>query len=332
MVFYTYLNRTSRLAYLALMVPKYDVPRPVRYFTAICTSKDFGTLRTARMASSNTSPSLSASQGPRTGTLPLPKKPAPVPEFEEEPETDVPDPADDRFGDSQVDEMKPIRRSFHSWTDPNEEPEIFQPNHFTHDLYTGYLETFMREMKDNQQLFKAVVKQRRQDCGFQEPSRSSSLDRFWNRVGFTRWGLVWWWHGWHDPHSFCTFVPTAFSAAFSANPGWKVDGFAAEAWFFGNHIWHIPSICRWREGFFCTLHIFCTSFAHLLHAHLRTNAQCGFSTAHRIFHSIFRSKSSSVRDWLSAKRMAKTPPPFALQIYGFAISGQKMCFGEAQTP
>lgn len=58
----------------------------------------------------------------------------------------------------------------------------------------------------------------------------------------------------------------------------------------------------------------CTSFAHLLHAHLRTNAQCGFSTAHRIFHSIFRSKSSSVRDWLSAKRMAKTPPPFALQI------------------
>jgi hypothetical protein len=30
--------------------------------------------------------------------------------------------------------------------------------------------------------------------------------------------------------------------------------------------------------------------------------------------------------------MAKTPPPFALQIYGFAISGQKMCFGEAQTP
>lgn len=186
MVFYTYLNRTSRLAYLALMVPKYDVPRPVRYFTAICTSKDFGTLRTARMASSNTSPSLSASQGPRTGTLPLPKKPAPVPEFEEEPETDVPDPADDRFGDSQVDEMKPIRRSFHSWTDPKEEPEIFQPNHFTHDLYTGYLETFMREMKDNQQLFKAVVKQRRQDCGFQEPSRSSSLDRFWNRVGFTR--------------------------------------------------------------------------------------------------------------------------------------------------
>lgn len=187
MVFYTYLNRTSRLAYLALMVPKYDVPRPVRYFTAICTSKDFGTLRTARMASSNTSPSLSASQGPRTGTLPLPKKPAPVPEFEEEPEPDVPDPsADDWFGDSQVDEMKPIRRSFHSWTDPKEEPEIFQPNHFTHDLYTGYLETFMREMKDNQQLFKAVVKQRRQDCGFQEPSRSSSRSRFWNRVGYTR--------------------------------------------------------------------------------------------------------------------------------------------------
>jgi hypothetical protein len=30
--------------------------------------------------------------------------------------------------------------------------------------------------------------------------------------------------------------------------------------------------------------------------------------------------------------MAKTPPPFALQIYDFAISGQKMCFGEAQTP
>lgn len=32
------------------------------------------------------------------------------------------------------------------------------------------------------------------------------------------------------------------------------------------------------------------------------------------------------------KRMAETPPPFALQIYGFAISGQKMCCGEAQTP
>ena len=29
------------------MVPKYDVPCPVRYFTAICTSKDFGTLRAA---------------------------------------------------------------------------------------------------------------------------------------------------------------------------------------------------------------------------------------------------------------------------------------------
>merc|ERR1711879_512673 len=71
------------------------------------------------------------------------------------------------------------------------------------------------------------------------------------------------------------------------------------------------------------LHIFCTSFAHLLHAHLRTTAQCGFSTAYRIFHSIFRSKSSSVRDWLSAKRMAKTQRPFALHIYGFAISGQK---------
>ena len=88
---------------------------------------------------------------------------------------------------------------------------------------------------------------------------------------------------------------------------------------------------------FCTsfahlLHIFCTSFAHLLHAHLRTTAQCGFSTAYRIFHSIFRSKSSSVRDWLSAKRMAKTQRPFALHIYGFAISGQKMCCGEAQTP
>ena len=139
------------------------------------------------MASSNTSPSLSASQGPHTGSVPLPKKPAPVPEFEEEPEPDVPDPsADDWFGDSQVDEMKPIRRSFHSWTDPKEEPEIFQPNHFTHDLYTGYLETFMREVEDNQQLFKAVVKQRRQDCGFQEPSRSSSRSRFWNRVGYTR--------------------------------------------------------------------------------------------------------------------------------------------------
>ena len=164
----------------------YDVRRPVRYVTAICTSKDFGTLRTARMASSNTSPSLSASQGPHTGSVPLPKKPAPVPEFEEEPEPDVPDPsADDRFGDSQVDEMKPIRRSFHSWTDPKEEPEIFQPNHFTHGLYTGYLETFMREVEDNQQLFKAVVKQRRQDCGFQDPSRSSSRSRFWNRVGFT---------------------------------------------------------------------------------------------------------------------------------------------------
>ena len=187
MVFYAYLNRISRLAYLALMVRIYMmVVVPFAYFVAIGASKDFGTFP-ARMASSNTSPSLLATQvGPRIGSLPLPQKPDPVPEFEDDVQLDVPvDPSrSDPSANSlvELDEMKPIRRSFYSWTDPNEEPESFQPNRLTHELYTGYLETFMTEVKDNQQLFKAVMKQRRQDCGFEEPS---SLRRFWKMVGFT---------------------------------------------------------------------------------------------------------------------------------------------------
>jgi|Orb8nscriptome_3_FD_contig_91_1534654_length_906_multi_30_in_0_out_0_2 hypothetical protein len=50
----------------------------------------------------------------------------------------------------------------------------------------------------------------------------------------------------------------------------------------------------------------CTSFAHL-----RTTAQCGFSTAHRNFHSISRSKCSGLA---VRKQMAKTPPLFAQQV------------------
>ena len=158
------------------------------------------------MASSNTSPSLLATEmDPYISSFRLPHIPAPVPDFEDF-EADVPldvtvdessDPSAeaDGFGaNSQVtqvdlDEMKPIRRSFYSWTDPKEEPEIFQPNRFTHEIYTGYLEKFMSEVEDNQQLFKAVMKQRREDCGFEEPSRSSrssGLGRFWKKVGFTR--------------------------------------------------------------------------------------------------------------------------------------------------
>ena len=161
------------------------------------------------MASSNTSPSLSATEmDPYISSFRLPHIPAPVPDFEDF-EADVPldvpvdessDPSaeNDGFGaNSQVtqvdlDEMKPIRRSFCSWTDPKEAPESFQPNRFTHEIYTGYLEKFMSEVEDNQQLFKAIMKQRREDCGFEEPSRSSrssrssGLGRFWKKVGFTR--------------------------------------------------------------------------------------------------------------------------------------------------
>ena len=272
------------------------------------------------MASRNTSPSL---LGPRMGSLRLPQKPAPVPDFEDF-EADVPldvpvdessDPSaeNDGFGaNSQVtqvdlDEMKPIRRSFCSWTDPKEAPESFQPNRFTHEIYTGYLEKFMSEVEDNQQLFKAVMKQRREDCGFEEPSRSSrssrssGLGRFWKKVGFTRWGLVWW--TWTPFYTLARLFPWHFPIQ-DEGP-W----ICCQSWFLG--ITHDSFIFLQ----FADLKRSEEKDSAKIFAYLRITAQCGFSTPHRFFHSIFRSKSSSMRDWLSAKRMTETMPPSALQIY-----------------
>ena len=83
----------------------------------------------------------------------------------------------DQLEDEVEDEenLKPIRNSFSSWTEPPDDSNDsspsareFEPNRLTHEMYTIDLARFMKIVKYKQPEFRQLVKLRRRNSGFQE--------------------------------------------------------------------------------------------------------------------------------------------------------------------
>lgn len=83
----------------------------------------------------------------------------------------------DRLEDEAEDDenLKPIRNSFSSWTEPPDESNDpsptareFEPNRLTHESYTDDLARFLKLVQHKQPEFRQLVKLRRQKSGFQE--------------------------------------------------------------------------------------------------------------------------------------------------------------------
>ena len=74
-------------------------------------------------------------------------------------------------------DMKPFRLSFHSWTEPDANSKSAEPNRSTHEVFASYREDFLGEVQKNPQLFKKLVKIRRDLSGMNEMNDKPSTAR-----------------------------------------------------------------------------------------------------------------------------------------------------------